>query len=286
MYSSSGWRHRLRPSGVESCSVRTLLGAPVSDDREFLLPPWSIRWLVSCASTSDVLKAAVRAGESAGLVIATTHQTAGRGRRGHAWITAPGEGLALSALWQGPMSAATLGWVGLATGVAMAQALESVGINGVQLKWPNDLMHDGAKLGGILIETVAHAAPPGRVALAIGIGINRAGGARLSAHLGRAVTDLAAGGALDVPPERLVDEALAALGYWLPVLESGDVDRLREAWSARDGLSGRQISVADADRRVDGLACGIAADGGLQVRTPRGLQVLHAGEVSIGALAP
>jgi BirA family biotin operon repressor/biotin-[acetyl-CoA-carboxylase] ligase len=251
-----------------------------------LLPAWSIRWLEACTSTSDALKAEARAGAPSRRVLATTDQTAGRGRRGNAWITAPGEGLALSALWHARVTAEALGWVGLVTGLAVAEALEAVGVERVQLKWPNDLLREGAKLGGILVETVAHAAPPGQIALVVGIGINLGGGARLSAQLGRAVTDLDACGVGQISPDRLTTAVLAALDRWLPTLEADSSDRLREVWSARDALLGRRVSVEEGDRRVDGIACGLATDGGLQVRTVDGWQVVHSGNVSIGALAP
>ena len=265
----------------------------MSDDPEFTLPAWSIRWLESCASTSDELRLAARSGAASGLVLATTCQSAGRGRRGHAWVSEPGEGLAFSALWHAPIPADRLGWVALAAGVATATAIEAQGAGAIQLKWPNDLLHGGAKLGGILVETVAGAAPPGHTAVSIGIGINLAGGDRLARSLGRAVTDLGAcgerggggsGGAL-VEPQVLTAAILRALDAWLRVLAAGEVVALQDAWSSRDALSGRTVSIEQGAHRLEGIACGLAPDGALQVRTPGGLQRVHAGEVSIGALA-
>src|SRR3954451_1534746 len=117
-----------------------------------------VRWLERCGSTNTAL---LEAGK-AGVLLATNEQTAGRGRRGHRWYSAPGADItfSLSAEIANPVAG-----LSLVAGVAAASALRALGVREAALKWPNDLLVGGAKLGGILVET------RGRLAV-FGFGIN------------------------------------------------------------------------------------------------------------------
>ena len=160
-----------------------------------LMPPEARRWfdlsvVESTASTNaDLLRDAERL--PSGTVLAAENQTAGRGRRGRAWIAPPGGSLAFSVLWKFDGSVAALSGLSLAVGVAVARALDTQSAEGVRLKWPNDLLaqHEGVwrKLGGILIDVSG--APAGTVAAVIGIGLNlKLGDAALA--IDQPVTDL------------------------------------------------------------------------------------------------
>src|SRR5436190_7695679 len=130
-----------------------------------------VRRIERCASTNDVLLAANRPG----VLLIADEQTAGRGRRGRRWYSAPGAGLTFSLSVKIGRPVAGLS---LVAGVAAARALRALGVAQAALKWPNDLEVDGAKLGGILVET--------RGALAvIGIGIHCRRDAALEARLRR-----------------------------------------------------------------------------------------------------
>jgi hypothetical protein len=96
-------------------------------------------------------------------------QTAGRGRRGRGWLSAPADSLTFSLLWRFPPGLPAPAGLSLAAGVAVARALEGLGAAGIGLKWPNDILADGAKLGGILVETVTAG---GCHIAVIGIGLN------------------------------------------------------------------------------------------------------------------
>ena len=103
-------------------------------------------------------------------VVLAEHQTGGRGRRGRAWIAPPGGAICLSLAWQYPDLPADLSALSLVVGVAAVNALASLGVAGVRLKWPNDLVTADGKLGGILIEMRAEAGGP--VHLVVGLGSN------------------------------------------------------------------------------------------------------------------
>ncbi|MBV9094187.1 MAG: biotin--[acetyl-CoA-carboxylase] ligase, partial [Streptosporangiaceae bacterium] len=117
-------------------------------------------------STSADLLARAAAGAPEGVVRAAEQQTAGRGRRGRAWVSPPGTGLTFSVLLRpADVPPARRGWLPLLAGVAVAEAVRTVTAVDARLKWPNDLLQSGSKLGGILCEAAGDA-------VVIGIGIN------------------------------------------------------------------------------------------------------------------
>jgi BirA family biotin operon repressor/biotin-[acetyl-CoA-carboxylase] ligase len=248
---------------------------------------WSVDWLDHCGSTSDCLTEAVRHGARPGLVIATTDQRGGRGRRGACWLSPPGAGLALSVFWRSAHPVALMATLSLVVGVALVDAAESLGVRDLTLKWPNDLLHGGAKLAGVLVETVSGVDRTPGVPVVIGIGINLSHADILASALGRPVTDLIRAGVMvpegDLAPV-VLSAVLAALGRRLVAFERGEVAPMLEVWAAHDALAGREIRVLEGDRVVVGVACGLAADGALRVRTGTTVRELHSGEVSLGAI--
>src|SRR5688572_2913207 len=149
------------------------------------IPGLEIRVVERCASTNAVLLA-----EPAGrpLLLAAETQTAGRGRRGRKWRSAPGAGATFSITLRMRCTPAALVGLPIAVGVAAARALRALGARGVSLKWPNDLMARRRKLGGILIETRSSSSTGTQVV--VGIGINCYRQPRLEARLGRGIAAL------------------------------------------------------------------------------------------------
>ena len=140
---------------------------------------FDIDLLEQCDSTNSVLLARAETGAASGSVVVARAQNAGRGRRGRAWISAVGDSLTFSLLWRLPHGVQPAG-LSLAAGLAVARALEKVSSVGAgdtpsfmpaQLKWPNDILLDGRKLGGILVELLPGATHGSNVAV-IGCGIN------------------------------------------------------------------------------------------------------------------
>jgi BirA family biotin operon repressor/biotin-[acetyl-CoA-carboxylase] ligase len=197
-------------------------------------------------------------------------QTQGRGRRGRGWAFLPGN-LALSLIIDRGAAAAAPGLLSLAVGVAAAQACRAFGID-ARLKWPNDVMLDAAKLGGILIE----AATPHRYIA--GIGLNLAAAPAIE---GRATVSLA---------ERLGRDAAPSLDAFLAVFEpvltgwadrwaAGDGASIRAAWLAQADRLGQTITLTDGDATVAGIFRSIAEDGALGLESDGGLRFFHAGEI-------
>jgi BirA family biotin operon repressor/biotin-[acetyl-CoA-carboxylase] ligase len=212
------------------------------------------------------------------------HQTAGRGRRGRAWLAPPGGGICLSMSWTFPEVPRDLGAMGLVVGVCALRALSALRVGNVRLKWPNDLLIDDRKLGGVLIELRAESAGPACVI--IGIGVNVALGAELPvviARSGLAPTDLQ--GSSGTPPSRnaVAAELISAIIGGLLVFGQEGLRPFIDEWRAADALKGRAVSVQVADRILKGTARGIDASGSLLVETANGLQRLISGDVSVKA---
>ena len=121
---------------------------------------------------------------SAPLLLIAEHQTAGRGRAGRSWLSEPGHSLTFSLAWRFDAGLRALTGLPLAVGTALAETLARLG-QGVQLKWPNDLLKDGDKLAGILVET--RTLPDGAAWAIVGIGVNLVMPDALEAKIGRAV---------------------------------------------------------------------------------------------------
>jgi BirA family biotin operon repressor/biotin-[acetyl-CoA-carboxylase] ligase len=220
-------------------------------------------------------------------ILFAERQTQGRGRRGRSWITPLGAQLAFSLQRRFDGGVAALAGLSLAVGVAAAEGLRTAGYAGVGLKWPNDLVCDERKLGGILIEFGGEYAGPVRAV--VGIGINAALPDAAAAAIDQPWTDLQRIGSSK--PDRPVARnavAAAVLDAMLPALELFAVDGLApflSRWNTLDALRGREIDVLIHGRRERGVAIGIADDGALRVRHADGEHLHHSAEVSVRSLA-
>ncbi len=256
---------------LDAARIRAELGA--------LADKIQVETLDACGSTNSELLHAPRAA-GARLLVAE-EQVAGRGRRGRRWISALGDGLALSLRRDFASAPRDLAALSLAAGVATARALRAFGVRELRLKWPNDLLIGGAKLGGILVETrAAVGTAPASIAAVVGVGVNLRAAAGLGARLRRRVAALE--DALAPLPSRNLIAARIALELHaaLAVFEADGLNAFRGEWEALDAHRGSRLRVRMADGRVlAGVAEGLAEDGGLRLRTARGVQAVRTGHV-------
>jgi len=229
-----------------------------------------------CDSTNAVLLARAEAGAPSGTVVVAGAQTAGRGRRGRAWVSAPGDSLTFSLLWRFAPGTVPLG-LSLAAGVAMTNALAKVGAGGTALKWPNDVLKDGRKLAGILVELV-----PGQThAAVIGIGLNL----RLPPSMPAEVRETAA--ALDLSSVDIHVLLAALLVELCVVLESfaaAGFAALRDDWLARHAHQNVPVRLlSDFAPPRAGICRGVDVDGALLLETDGRIERTLSGEVSLRA---
>ncbi|HLY96420.1 MAG TPA: biotin--[acetyl-CoA-carboxylase] ligase, partial [Sideroxyarcus sp.] len=149
--------------------------------------------ILDCAASSNALLLQRAAqGAASGTLLAVEWQSAGRGRRGRAWHSALGDALTFSLLWRFDSGLAALSGLSLAVGIAMMRALAELGVPGVGLKWPNDVLLNDGKLAGILIEAQGDMLGPS--AVVIGIGLNLVVPDELRERIEQPVSALAAEG--------------------------------------------------------------------------------------------
>ncbi len=209
-------------------------------------------------------------------------QRAGRGRRGRHWVAPYGCGLCLSLNWSWSDAPAGLGALSLAAGVAVLRTLAAAGLRDAALKWPNDLLHQDRKLGGILIEMQTEAA--GAAYAVIGVGLNVALPATALAALrveGVAATDLASTLGKAPPRSALAGALIGQLALALEEFGARGLAPFAAEWQRADALAGRPVRVSLDGEPVDGVARGIDEDGALLVETPAGRRRFVSGEVSV-----
>lgn len=243
------------------------------DARAIALPGVEVRVLERCSSTNDLLLAESPA---RAVLLAAEEQTAGRGRRGRRWYAAPGSAVTFSLARTIRRPLRELPGIALVAGVAVVHALRALGASRVGLKWPNDLVVDGAKLGGILVESRARG---GAALVVIGVGVNCRRDAALELRLRRRLAALERCTRL---PER--NAVIARLGAELMAaldrFEARGLEPARREWERLDAHAGQRVRVRLADGRlVSGVARGLAEDGGLRIATRGGLRAVRSGRV-------
>lgn len=214
-------------------------------------------------------------------VLLAERQTGGRGRRGRAWVSPLAANLYLSLLRRFEGGLGAMAGLSLAVGVALAEALAGLGIGGIGLKWPNDLLRDGCKLGGVLIEFAGEAG--GAAQAVIGIGLN----VRMPAVAGAAIDQdwIDLGDLLPAPADRnrLAAVLLEAL---LPALDRFEAEGLAPflpRWQRLDALAGREVLVLGDGEPLPGRVLGVTDDGALRVAHAQGERRHYSAEVSLRA---
>lgn len=246
--------------------------------RRGLSPASADVWTVAVAdqvdSTNTQLMAHAASDGLHGLVLAAESQTAGRGRLGRRWHARLGTCLMFSLLWRFERGLAELAGLSLAVGVALARVLRRLDAP-VALKWPNDLLLDGRKLVGVLIELSGDALGP--AAVVIGIGVNL----RPPAEIDQPVAALSDCG-IDIDRNTLLALLLDELQPVLVEFNAYGFAPFANEWMALSSHQDRpvRLSFSHGDP-VDGIARGVAANGALLVETVDGLRVFHVGEVSL-----
>ena len=212
-------------------------------------------------------------------------QTRGRGRRGRDWHMPLGGGLALSMLRRFDGSMAALAGLSIVVGIGVMRFLEALGVRQAGLKWPNDVLVDGRKLAGILVELGGDALGPCHAV--IGVGINVHIDPTQAVAIDQAWVDLA-GLAAGVLPSRnqLAASLLDHLMVTLDDFAVGGLASLQTEFSGYDLLRGRPIRVVEATRERHGIARGLNAQGALRVQDSEGEFIVDSGEVSVRSDMP
>lgn len=215
-----------------------------------------------------------------GMVCLAEHQTQGRGRQGRLWISPLSGNLYLSLSWSFPsLMAQRLASLSLAVGVMTLEILRDFGAEGLTLKWPNDLLWQGRKLGGLLLETTQAGH---QIRVIVGVGINL----RMTTGAGQSIdqpwVDLATILEGTLPSRNRL--AAMLLNAYLPGLQNYPVEGLGgylARWRRYDILANRPVTVRWGDSHLQGICLGISDEGALRLQTETGERQLYAGDVQV-----
>lgn len=254
---------------------------PARSDPHSMLTQADVHWieLDSVDSTNDYLARAYQQGRVAGVTAVMAHQqTAGRGRSGRVWNAQPGASLCLSVGL--PMAGQQMPFLPLCVGVAVAQVLEQWNVP-VRLKWPNDLLADHQKLGGVLCESFH--TEQGAITV-IGLGLNIHPVNVPDALSGRGTISLSNYFATSGLPSslHLAELVVSSILKWIDAGRVQGIDAIFSEFGRRDAWLRCQVQVED--RGVvcfSGEAMGIDRQGAYLVNTDQGLRAVHAGDLSL-----
>jgi BirA family biotin operon repressor/biotin-[acetyl-CoA-carboxylase] ligase len=196
-------------------------------------------------------------------VLAAETQTAGHGRRGRPWTSIAGGSLTFSLGWRFEQGAGRLSGLTLAVGLAVVRALDDLGFAGIELKWPNDLVHRRAKLGGILVELAGEGQGPSLAIIGVGLNVHLPAAARRG--IDQPATDLAAvSGRRPIDRNALLARILDELAKILDEFAASGFAPLRAAWQRRHALQRRPVQMKLPDgSTARGKVVGVDSDGAL-----------------------
>lgn len=223
-------------------------------------------------STNTRLARLARAGAPDGTVVIADAQTAAHGRRGVAWFSPPGVNLYASVLFRRPLAIKAVPVFAFIASLALVDAAEELGVHAV-IKWPNDVLVDGKKVAGTLVECAMRGEVVDYVILGVGVNLNVEPSALLEA-LGPAGRFASSLGAFT---DRVIDRNgfaaawLRALDEWAQIYDARGPTVVLAAWHDRDILGGRRVDVREPDGGgYQGRVLGVEAGGALVVQDTRG----------------
>ncbi len=238
--------------------------------------PFRVAAYETIGSTNDEAKRLARDGAEEGLVVWALRQTAGRGRRGRVWVSPPGN-LYVSLVLRPRCRAATAAQLGFVAALGLGEALDELIPPGIDLRYkcPNDLLANGRKLAGILLETEMIAGDMPEFVV-IGVGVNLVSSPRDVAY---PATALAEEGALGILPETVLAAFIRHFVHWFACWRDAGFAPIRTAWLARAKGLGEAVQVRLERGTIEGQFLDLDDDGALLLGLPEGSRRIAAGEI-------
>ncbi len=291
---SAIWKHmrRLEDGGLEIYSVKGrgyrvpggLELLDLSKVKAELLPEvlavmGQVDLQLTIPSTNALAMSESQKGDCHGRLFVAEQQTAGRGRRGREWVSPFARNLYFSLVWRFEQGVAALEGLSLLVGLAMVRAMKKIDIEGVQLKWPNDLLYQNKKLAGILLEV--HGEASGQCQVVIGVGVN----AEMPREIGEAIDqpwiDLKTVVGKHVSRNLLLAEILNELVVCLGEFEKNGFSGLVSEWQSHNAMQDQSIVLQVGNELVEGVCKGVDASGALLLKSGADVRAYHGGEISI-----
>ena len=261
--------------GMELLSHKRILKAMSPRSEALLL---ELQLLDHIDSTNTFARQQVEQGMGRGYVCMAERQSQGRGRLGRQWVSPFGRNMYLSAIWEFQGGVAELEGLSLAVGVAASRAIQSFGVTDVSLKWPNDILLDGRKVGGILLEMLGD--PVGLCQVVVGIGINFA--MPKEAVIDQPWADLADYNS--VSRNGLAGEVLSQLLPLLSTYSELGFPHYKQAWEAYDAHRGAKVQLSTPGKIIEGVAQGVSDSGAICLEIDSEQNFFSGGEISLRRL--
>lgn len=234
--------------------------------------------IVGSVDSTNALAMSVGPQIGSGAAWFAEHQTDGRGRRGRTWVSPYGHNIYFSLAWSFDASLPEVAGLSIATGAALAEMLNSLGLSNHGLKWPNDILWNQRKLAGILLEVQGESNGPATVV--IGIGINLDLGEQTKLQIDQPAVGLNETG-LEIGRNRLAANLLESMAQMCREFARDGLSPFVRRWRDYDAFAGRPVSLVGPGREIAGTCVGLADDGGLRLLSDGREQVFYAGELSL-----
>ena len=235
-------------------------------------------------STQMIARRLADGGAREGTVVSSEEQTKGKGRMGRSWLSPRGKGIWISVILRPPISPERTGRISLASALAVAEAIREIAGLPALIKWPNDLLIGGKKVGGVLIEMTAERGLVKFIILGIGVNVNQD---KFPPELKGIALSLKQEGGEEVSRLALLREILRRLDNYYLSLNGGGFEVVANRWRELSATLGRQVKVSFQGKIVEGQATDIDVDGALLLRLDSGfIKRLIGGEVTIFSSPP
>ncbi len=213
-----------------------------------------------------------------GHVCVAEMQSAGRGRRGREWISPFAQNIYLSLYWRFPDGPASLSGLSLVMAIALVRTLRQYGVSGLEVKWPNDVLHDGKKLAGILLEVAGEAAGPCHSVVGVGLNVDMTH--QVAASIDQPWTDLRQAGCV-VGRNQLVGAMIHHLLLAVQQFQHEGLTPFLSEWADVDAAYGKEVAIVMDDGRICGKGCGVDEQGMFLMHVNNELRRFFSGEVSL-----
>ncbi len=231
------------------------------------------------SSTNDVVAKNLAQQHQSGIICITEMQGAGRGRRGREWLSPPAGNFYGSVGWIFNDGFSVIEGLSLAVGVAIIKAMESVGASDLELKWPNDVLHQGKKIAGILIEMTGEVGGPCQVV--VGVGVNLQLPEVIKQQITQPVTDLYSICGHAVNRQIITAEIISEIISLLSGYDKTGFSKWQNEWLSYDAFKNKPILIIGMQEPLHGIARGVDEHGNLLLETEGDMMKVYGGEVSL-----
>ncbi|MGY2186493.1 bifunctional biotin--[acetyl-CoA-carboxylase] ligase/biotin operon repressor BirA [Pseudomonas sp. SDO5591_S426] len=268
--------HKVRGRGYQLAAPLTLLD-PLEIRRLAPVCDWPVLVFDSIDSTNAEALRAIERLQAAPFLVLSERQTAGRGRRGRKWVSPFAENIYYSLVLRIDGGMRQLEGLSLVVGLAVMQALREVGVPGVGLKWPNDVLVGQKKIAGILLELVGDPADVCHVVLGVGINVNM----QMTDEVDQQWTSMRLESGRMFDRNHLVAALGEMLQKYLALHQSGGFSAVHAEWEQNHLWQGRAVSLIAGINQIDGEVLGIDSQGALRLKVGGVEKVFSGGELSL-----